>query len=265
MAILSSLRNVAAQNGVFLSKVTDIGALTQFFRDVHPKNIEGGLVRLGASTDGGYLVPNDFDGVEACFSPGVADTATFESQLVERGIKSYLADFSVEEAPISNEMISFEKKFLGDTDGEIYMRLETWVQSKVGNTQNDLLLQMDIEGAEFHVILDTPSSILNRFRMIIVEFHGMDRLFDQSGFLFINQAFQKLLKDFTVCHIHPNNVDPVWKHGPFGVPRTLEFTFLRKDRVVPTGQALSFPHPLDSPNVAERKDIVLPACWWQDI
>ena len=108
MAILSSLRNVAAKKGVFLSKVNNTDALAQFFRDVRPVAVDGDLIRLGADGDGGYLVPNDLDGIEACFSPGVADTATFEDELVQRGIKSYLADFSVEQAPIANKMISFE-------------------------------------------------------------------------------------------------------------------------------------------------------------
>ncbi len=265
MVILSSLRNMAAKNGVFLSKVTDTELLSQFFIDVRPVAIDGGLVRIGSATDGGYLMPDDLDGVEACFSPGVAEVATFEEALAQRGIKSYLADFSVEQSPLNHEMVSFEKKFLGDTNDDIYMRLETWVKSKEDHGQKDLLLQMDIEGAEYQVILDTPQSILKRFRMIIVEFHGLERLFDQSGFRFINQAFRKLLKDFDVCHIHPNNIDPVWAKGPHIVPRTMEFTFLRKDRVVRSNAALSFPHHLDSPNVPDRKDIILPACWWQDV
>ena len=265
MVILSKLRNTLAKKGVFLSKVTVDDDLAQFFRDVRPIAVDKELIRVGATSDGGYLIPDDLVGIDACFSPGVADTATFEHDLALRGIRSYLADYSVENAPIENEMVSFEKKFLGDCDDNIYMRLETWVREKVGDAGHDLMLQMDIEGAEFQVILDTPRDILRRFRIIIVEVHDMEQLFDRDGFRFVNQAFQKLLGDFAVCHIHPNNVDPVWSSGPYTVPRTLEFTFLRKDRVNPTGQVLSFPHRLDTPNLPGRKDITLPDCWWRDV
>lgn len=265
MVLLSKLRNTLAKNGVFLSKVTADDALAQFFRDVRPVAINKALIRIGGKSDGGYLTPDDLDGIEACFSPGVADTATFENDLAERGIRSFLADYSVECAPIENDMVSFEKKFLGERDDDVYIRLETWVREKADDIGNDLMLQMDIEGAEFQVILDTPRDILRRFRIIIVEFHDMEQLFDRDGFRFINQVFQKLLGDFVVCHIHPNNVDPVWSSGSYAVPRTLEFTFLRKDRATTTGETLAFPHRLDTANAPERKDIVLPDCWWRDV
>jgi hypothetical protein len=211
------------------------------------------------------LTPDDLDGVEACFSPGVADTAAFEDSLAHKGIKSYLADYSVEDAPIKNEMVSFEKKFLGDKDDEKYMRLETWVRAKVGDSDRDLILQMDIEGSEFQVILDSTRDLLKRFRIIIIEFHNMEQLFNRDSFYFINHVFQKLLGDFAVCHIHPNNADPVWTSGSYAVPRTLEVTFLRKDRVGATDKRLSFPHKLDAPNAPGRKDVVLPDCWWRDV
>lgn len=265
MVILSKLRNTLTNKGVFLSKVTADEDLAQFFRDVRPVAVGKELIRIGRAGDGGYLTPDDLDGVEVCFSPGVADTASFEDELSKRGIQSYLADYSVEKAPIENDMVSFEKKFLGDKDNEKYMRLETWVQTKACDNDRDLMLQMDIEGAEFQVILDTPRTLLRRFRIIIVEFHNMEKLFDRDGFPFVRQAFEKLLGDFTVCHIHPNNVDPVWSNGRYVVPRTIEFTFLRKDRADVTDQTLSFPHTLDAPNVPELKDIALPNCWWRDV
>ncbi|GAA8118001.1 hypothetical protein HpBT107_13970 [Helicobacter pylori] len=36
------------------------------------------MVRWGAKHDGGYLIPNDFEGIKALFSPGVGGESAFE-------------------------------------------------------------------------------------------------------------------------------------------------------------------------------------------
>lgn len=59
--------------------------------------------------DGGYLIPDDLEGISACFSPGVDDRATFETSLIARGIPCFLADASVDKAPIDGDMIHFTK------------------------------------------------------------------------------------------------------------------------------------------------------------
>jgi len=70
------------------------------------------LIRVGGDSDGSYLVPDDLDGVTMCFSPGVSIEADFEFQLANRGMKCYLADYSVDEAPLSHPNFHFEKNIL---------------------------------------------------------------------------------------------------------------------------------------------------------
>ncbi|MFP6064320.1 hypothetical protein ACLF9U_04425 [Helicobacter pylori] len=49
-----------------------------FIKSLHPIKTEHELVRFGAKHDGGYLIPNDFKGIRALFSPGVGGESTFE-------------------------------------------------------------------------------------------------------------------------------------------------------------------------------------------
>ncbi|WQT27356.1 hypothetical protein E5A80_05180 [Helicobacter pylori] len=49
-----------------------------FIKSLHPIKTEHELVRWGAKHDGGYLIPNDFEGIRALFSPGVGDESAFE-------------------------------------------------------------------------------------------------------------------------------------------------------------------------------------------
>lgn len=239
---------------------TNPQALQQFFNAIKPVASNVGLVRIGGEGDGGYLVPDDFAGLAACFSPGVAVTADFELAMAARGIESYMVDYSIEKSPVDHPMLHFEKKYLGTTNNEVYVTLDDWVRAKAAPAQ-DLILQMDIEGAEYGVILDADRATLARFRMIVVEFHGMENLIHNKGFELVDLTFKKLLKDFEVVHIHPNNYARPVDFAGFQIPTTIEFSFHRRDRFTRLGYATQFPHPPDRANVPENVDFALPACW----
>lgn len=260
---------MSKKNGGFLRnlirflKSTKKDDLKSFFLRVRPKPISENLVRIGGSGDGGYLVPNKLESIEYCFSPGIGNNCTFEQNLSEYGIKSFMADYSVDAPPISNEYFNFEKKFLGTVNNEKFIRLEDWVNDTVGKECNNLLLQMDIEGDEYRVIIDTPLKTLKRFRIMIIEFHNLRHLLKRYKFRNIDLIFKKLLEDFHIIHIHPNNYSDVVSLGPFDIPDLMEFTFYRKDCVELSKTTLSFPHSLDEKNIESRVDIALPKCWWQ--
>jgi hypothetical protein len=242
---------------------TDSATLSEFFRSIRPVSTNHQLIRIGGDGDGGYLVPDDLAGIEVCFSPGVSTIARFESDLTERGIRCYLADYSVDGPPISNPLFHFEKRFLGQAEDSMYTTLESWVNRNAPGRQ-DLILQMDIEGAEYPVIFDTSSETLRRFRIMVIEFHRMESLYDRYGFDLIDFTFKKLLKDFAIVHIHPNNFARPIALGAFDIPPFMEFTLLRKDRISQQRPEHRFPHPLDRRNVAGSEDFPLPACWFKD-
>ncbi|MEY3880746.1 MAG: hypothetical protein RIQ94_1542 [Pseudomonadota bacterium] len=239
---------------------TDMSRMDQFFNLVKPVTTNHELIRIGGESDGGYLIPNDLEGIEMCFSPGVSSTADFEFELANRGIKSYLADYSVDAPPFENRLFHFEKKYLGDINDSVYMTLESWVNRNAPD-QNELILQMDIEGSEYPVICSTNSEILRKFRIIVIELHDLYRLCDKQGFETINLTFEKLLNDFDIVHIHPNNNCFKINYGRYEIPSLLEFTFLRKDRILNKQPATSFPHELDRQNVV-GDDFPLPVCWY---
>ena len=200
MAIRSALKVAFATGclnlGFAVAMRTDKAAVNELLAKLHPLKTEYPLIRLGSRGDGGYLVPDDLDDIVACFSPGVDDRASFETSLIERGIPCFLADASVSAAPISGDMVHFTKKFLGVVNDETTITLDDWVRSNKPENDGDLILQMDIEGAEWPVLLNTSRQILQRFRIIIIEFHDLDRLMDKHAFNVIAAAFNSCCKIF---------------------------------------------------------------------
>ncbi|MBJ6123345.1 hypothetical protein [Sphingomonas mollis] len=105
------------------------------------------MIRCGGDADGAHLLPDDLDGITALFSPGVEAVATFETEIVARGMICYMADASVTSPPLHNAAFRFDAKFLGLRDSLEYTTIDSWVNTyEAGN--HDPLLQIDIEGAE---------------------------------------------------------------------------------------------------------------------
>jgi hypothetical protein len=240
------------------TKPSQVRALLQLLKPVPQR---AGLQRFGPPGDGGYLMPDDLDGIAACISPGVSAQCGFDEAMAARGMDVYMADASVSGPPVPNPAFHFTPKFLDVWSSPQTMTL---AEQCVPVADGDLLLQMDIEGAEYRVLAATPDELLRRFRIMIVEFHDLDAMFSRFGYSILQPVFAKLTAHHSVVHIHPNNcIAPVKRFG-LSVPPIMEFTFYRNDRIERDGaQALTFPHPLDATCMPMRSDVELPACWWQ--
>lgn len=252
------MRDWAARQGYFIGTAAPQEAVTALLRRFWPVTTTLPLIRVGGAADGGYLVPDDLDGIAACFSPGVDVTATFEKDMIARGIPCFLADASVESAPLSDPLVDFERSFLGTIDEAPLTTMDDWVRRK-GPASGDLLLQMDIEGHEWPVLLSMSEQLLTRFRIMVLEIHGLPDAFNSSALEMFDSCMMRLNRHFHVVHSHVNNFLPATVTGGLSIPPFLEITLLRKDRADATGMATNFPHPLDQTNVPGLPDYVLPA------
>ena len=257
-----NVKKILLKQDIWIGQTTKEQKILEFLESVKPFKTNHNLIRVGGDQDGGYLIPDDIDNIGACFSPGVAYTSNFEEELSNRGIKSFMADYSVDKLYSENKLFDFEKKYLGAKDNEMFMTLESWIKSKAPNEKNDFILQMDVEGGEYPVIFDTSSETLNKFRILVIEFHTLTALFSRAGFGLIDLTFTKILKNFEVVHIHPNNCFKPIEFNGIIVPPIMEFTFLRKDRITHKTKNLSFPHKLDCPSMPKNNDFALPNCWF---
>ena len=252
-------RDLAGACRLFAARRTDPAAVAGLIAELRP--VAGGreLIRLGPPGDGGSLVPDDLEGIGSCFSPGVDRECRFELDCAARGMRVFMADASVAGPPVAEASLDFLPKYLGAVADETTIPLDEWVAGSDAPA-GDMLLQMDIEGHEYATLLATSPALLDRFRILVIEFHDLVQLFNRPFFGLARSTFRKLLRHHACVHLHPNNCCGQETIAGIAIPRVMEFTFLRRDRIVPGAAAWRSPHALDRDNAA-RPPLPLPRVW----
>lgn len=238
-----------------------------FLRRFREHYISVDLIRIGGDGDGGYLVPNILGDISHCFSPGVDYTSDFESHLSKSyNIRSFMADASVDSAPFSDPNFFFCKKFLGNRDDDDIITLSSWMEANLEGDEEGIILQMDIEGSEYDVLTFESDDTLKKFSVMVIEFHGLGQIGNKHFFQMFSSIFEKIYRNFSICHVHPNNCCGIFVSGEIEFPRVIEVTFLRNDFVEEenNGLKISLPHKLDRKNVKTKDDIFMPIKWWKD-
>jgi len=258
-----------AKRGFVLQKAVDKEKIIQLIDKLHPVQTQYELIRLGPKGDGGYLVPDCLDTISACFSPGVAEVSEFESDCLNLGMQLFMADASVEKPnwTISEEKYRFQKKFIGCTNNEEFMTMDTWFKSANLRDDMDLLLQMDIERSEYAAIINTSDELMKRFKVMVIEFHFLQQLWNKGFFKIVETTINKILHTHICVHLHPNNFKgtngSVFTQLGIDIPKVLEMTFLRKDVADIKGYQTQFPHPLDCDNTT-KEHFPLPKNWYHN-
>jgi hypothetical protein len=261
--IKNFLRNILLKNNLILNKYTknQKKLVNEFLAKIKIIDSSYRLIRIGGNNDGGYLIPDILNEIEFCFSPGVGNKSSFEDHLLNFNIKSFLADGTVD----YSGKHEFTKKNLNSFNDENNITLESWVHEKVKDESNDkLLLQMDIEGSEIEVLYNTNISLLNRFKCIIIEFHQFNKIIDDLGLKIYSDIFDKILKTHYIIHIHPNNESKILNINKNNIPNLLEITFINKKIVKHINKInYNLPHKLDQKCSPSLKEIKCPEIFYK--
>ena len=266
MTFKSIIKKILFKIGINIEKITNLKDIEIFisrFRDNY-KSVE--LVRIGGDSDGGYLVPNILNDIKYCFSAGVGPISAFEKDLsINYKIQSFMADASVTSPPENDNNFIFIKKFLGSrTNGE-FITLKDWIKKSVKNTTANTILQMDIEGCEFDVLTYESAEILAKFSLMVIEFHGLQNMTNKNFLKMMTAIFEKIYSNFSICHVHPNNLSGLYILDGLQIPSNIEVTFIRNDLIkeLILDSKVSLPHFLDKKNSKEAPEIKMPEAWWK--
>ncbi len=254
------IKDLLIKKGLFVRKF-DKEKIEKFLKKL--KIIDSGhkLIRIGANKDGGYLLPDILGQIQYCFSPGVGNSTSFEDHLLKYNIKSFLVDGTIN----YKGKHDFLKKNLNTYNDRKNITLDNWINKKIlSNRNNKLLLQMDIEGSEIEIINNSSIDLLDRFKIIIVEFHDFDQIFSLLGLKIYNDLFDKILKTHNIVHIHPNNHSNTFNFLYNEIANINEITFInKKDCKYVKKIKYNLPHKLDFKNDPLLSDIKCPEIFFK--
>jgi hypothetical protein len=77
--------------------------------------------------------------------------------------------------------------------------------------------------------------------------------------------FEKIYSNFSICHVHPNNLSGLYILDGVQIPSNIEVTFIRNDLIkeLILDSKVSLPHFLDKKNSKEAPEIKMPEAWWK--
>ena len=118
---------------------------------------------------------------------------------------------------------------------------------------------------EYGVLVYEDSTTLASFSAMIIEFHNLQKLFERDFLKMVSAVFEKIYKNFSICHVHLNNCCGIASLDGIEIPRVIEVSFVRNDLIdkFSSKTPISLPHNLDSKNIDKNEDIVMPEMWWK--
>jgi hypothetical protein len=237
-----------------------VPAVLGTLRLLRPHRLEGATkTRLGRFYDGGYVMVDRFEGIEAAYSLGINDDTSWDMDVALRGIPLYQYDPTIAELPEKHPLFKWSPKWIGgevDPEGNVET-LESLIRQNGHDKSRNLLLKCDIEGGEWPLLQRTPNHVLRQFRQMVFEIHNLGFLatnFDGNN---VRRAFLNLTASHHVVHVHANNFGGFATVGGVSIPEVIEVTMLRKDEgtFVPSDEI--FPTALDMPCNSRRADLYL--------
>lgn len=229
---------------------------------LEPQDLSGAeYVRVGRDMDGGYvMIEEALRGGKTAYSFGIADDASWDLAMAERGFDVYMYDPSISAPPFAHPQFRFEPAGVSGKDESPMMRsLQSWVAENGHSGEEGLVLKMDVEGCEWDVLDYAPTEVVAQFVQIALEYHSLSPAVDDELYTKITRVLAKLNRTHQCVHVHGNSASGVSWIGGMVLPSLMEATYVRRrdfeGRFSPNSR--SFPTDVDRPTFRQAADIAL--------
>ncbi|MBV5332243.1 hypothetical protein JZU54_01405, partial [bacterium] len=178
-------------------------------RLVRPMSFDGmQMIRVGGPGDGGYVMVDDFE-VSGAVSIGVGNDVSWDVGMAERGIPVAMFDHTVRRPPSTVPHGQFFRQGVGAVSGTRLHPLADLVTMAGYSEDQELILKIDVEGAEWEALAKIDSAYLSRFRQILIELHGLRGLAEAARGAGILTVLTALASNHAPVHVHANNYDDI--------------------------------------------------------
>lgn len=216
---------------------------------------KGKYSRFGRNYDGGYVMFDDFSKDCIAYSFGISNDVSWDLSMAEKGMDVFMYDPTIEGLPSQHDKFHFFKLGItGDNKAPDMKTMKEFIDYNGHSDKTNLILKMDVEGAEWDFLNEVSEETLNQFSQVVLELHWFS---NESLHNQILSALERLNKTHQVVHIHANNHVGVDFCENIMLPQVLEITCLRKSSYNFIDSYKYFPTGLDMPNNPHVKEIVL--------
>ena len=224
------------------------------------------FVRFGKPNDGGYVMVDNFNAVGGgvAYSFGINNDVSWDTDMAARGYDIFMYDPTINALPKTNERFHFFKEGIAGREINQYAlnTLEHFIKVNGHEDKSDMILKMDVEGAEWDFFSTVSSELLSKFDQMVFEFHSLIQAKSQSEMNNTAAYLQKINRTHSLVHLHANN------YGSFLIaddkilmPDVLELTYVKTSNYeLADDENILLPHSIDEPN--NRRASELPLGFW---
>jgi len=250
--------------------------IVETLKKISPISTNKTPIRIGGLSDGGYILLEELLTGTINYSFGVGNVSSFEKDMASRGYTNYMYDHTISPSKLSTlweNQFKFKNIGIGAENTNNLKTIETIIKENGHVNKNNLILQCDVEGAEYDIFTNTPQKILKCFSQIIIEYHSLDKCilnlthFKRGRMEYwyydkMKTTFNVLKENFTPYHVHGNNFRSVFEVKGQAVPEVIEVSYVRNDLVEFNDKKQIFPTLLDRPNWDRYADLELGSFTW---
>lgn len=195
------------------------------------------------------------------YSFGISDDVSWDLDMARRGYDIFMYDPTIDALPLSNDKFHFFKEgLLGiEVKEKSLNTLENFIKRNGHENKSNMILKMDVEGAEWSFLSTVSSETLSQFDQILFEFHDMTRPKDQSVMNATLACISKINRTHSLVHLHGNNCGlNLILDDKILFPDSLELTYVKTSNYeLVDDENIFLPIPLDTSNNGETSDIPL--------
>jgi hypothetical protein len=182
--------------------INDLDEEKCIYQFLCPKEVVGkNRILFGKKSDGCYVLLDDLENVKIAYSIGIDHVIQFDKAVADKGIDDYMYDHTIDRLPYENEKFHWKKIGIGANKNRTYniQTLQEMLKENGHLKEKNMIFKMDVEGAEWETLRDTPEEVLLQFKYLAFEYHLWEEYYS-----FIYDVLKKIYKTHQPFYVHCN-------------------------------------------------------------